>query len=92
MTDYAPLRTMMVDTQVRPNDVTKFPIIEAMLAILGDALAAGESLILPPLGRVRVNRTKEAANGAMLTIKLKRGGGVKKSTGNGDDDLAEPPE
>lgn len=33
MTDYAPLRTMMVDTQVRPNDVTKFPIIEAMLAI-----------------------------------------------------------
>lgn len=68
------------------------PVVEAMLAILGDALAAGESLILPPLGRVRVNRTKEAANGAMLTIKLKRGGGVKKSTGNGDDDLAEPPE
>ncbi len=33
MTDYAARRTMMVDTQVRPSDVTKFPIIEAMLAI-----------------------------------------------------------
>ncbi len=33
MTDYALRRTMMVDTQVRPSDVTKFPIIEAMLAV-----------------------------------------------------------
>lgn len=33
MTDFAAHRTMMVDTQVRPNDVTKFPIIEAMLAV-----------------------------------------------------------
>lgn len=33
MTDYAARRTMMVDTQVRPSDVTKFPIIEAMLSV-----------------------------------------------------------
>lgn len=33
MTDFAARRTMMVDTQVRPNDVTKFPVIQAMLAI-----------------------------------------------------------
>lgn len=33
MTDFAARRTMMVDTQVRPNDVTKFPVIEAMLSI-----------------------------------------------------------
>lgn len=33
MTDFAARRTMMVDTQVRPNDVTKFPIIEAMLNV-----------------------------------------------------------
>ena len=33
MTDYQTRRTMMVDTQVRPSDVTKFPIIEAMLAV-----------------------------------------------------------
>lgn len=33
MTDYATRRTMMVDTQIRPSDVTRFPIIEAMLAV-----------------------------------------------------------
>jgi len=31
MADYPARRTMMVDTQVRPSDVTKFPIIDAML-------------------------------------------------------------
>lgn len=33
MPDFATRRTMMVDTQVRPSDVTKFPIIDAMLNI-----------------------------------------------------------
>ena len=31
MTDFAAARTAMVDRQVRPSDVTSFPIIEAML-------------------------------------------------------------
>jgi protein-L-isoaspartate(D-aspartate) O-methyltransferase len=51
---------MMVDTQVRPSDVTKFPIIDAMLAIpreafvpsnLREAAYMGENLALPD-GRV----------------------------------------
>ncbi|MEJ2036274.1 MAG: protein-L-isoaspartate O-methyltransferase [Maritimibacter sp.] len=33
MSDFNSLRTMMVDTQIRPSDVTKYPIIEAMLTI-----------------------------------------------------------
>ncbi len=33
MADYAARRTNMVDTQVRPSDVTKYPIIEAMLSV-----------------------------------------------------------
>ncbi|MEC7965358.1 MAG: protein-L-isoaspartate O-methyltransferase [Pseudomonadota bacterium] len=33
MTDFTARRTMMVDTQIRPSDVTKFPIIEAMLSV-----------------------------------------------------------
>ena len=33
MPDFADRRRMMVDTQVRPSDVTKFPIIDAMLAV-----------------------------------------------------------
>jgi protein-L-isoaspartate(D-aspartate) O-methyltransferase len=31
--DFETLRTVMVDTQVRPSDVTKFPIIDAMLSV-----------------------------------------------------------
>lgn len=42
MTDFAARRRIMVDTQVRPSDVTKFPVIDAMLnvareAFVGDA-------------------------------------------------------
>jgi protein-L-isoaspartate(D-aspartate) O-methyltransferase len=57
MTDFATRRTMMVDTQVRPSDVTKFPIIEAMLAIprevyvprdRREAAYVGENLPLTP--------------------------------------------
>ncbi|WP_171207783.1 MULTISPECIES: protein-L-isoaspartate O-methyltransferase [unclassified Ruegeria] len=33
MTDFAARRLTMVDTQIRPSDVTKFPIIDAMLSV-----------------------------------------------------------
>lgn len=33
MAEFASRRVMMVDTQVRPSDVTKFPIIDAMLSV-----------------------------------------------------------
>ena len=33
MTDYKKRRKIMVDTQIRPSDVTKFPIIDAFLSV-----------------------------------------------------------
>ena len=33
MTDYKMRRKIMVDTQIRPSDVTKFPIIDAFLSV-----------------------------------------------------------
>jgi protein-L-isoaspartate(D-aspartate) O-methyltransferase len=57
MTDFASRRTMMVDTQVRPSDVTKFPIIEAMLSVprevyvprdKREAAYMGENLTIAP--------------------------------------------
>lgn len=41
MTDFAERRRMMVDTQVRPSDVTKYPIIEAMLHVPREKFVAG---------------------------------------------------
>lgn len=55
MTDFATRRRMMVDTQVRPSDVTKFPVIEALLSVPRELFApdaqreaayAGENLVL----------------------------------------------
>lgn len=37
MTDFVSRRQMMVDTQIRPSDVTKFPIINAMLSVEREA-------------------------------------------------------
>ena len=41
MTDFATRRRMMVDTQVRPSDVTKFPIIDAMLSVPREMFVPG---------------------------------------------------
>lgn len=60
MSEFAARRVMMVDTQVRPSDVTKFPIIDAMLSVpretfvpddKREAAYVGENLTLSP-GRV----------------------------------------
>ena len=60
MSDFSTRRVMMVDPQVRPYDVTKFPIMEAMLAVprevyvpaaKREAAYMGENLDLAP-GRV----------------------------------------
>ena len=57
MSEFARRRTIMVDTQVRPSDVTKFPIIDAMLSVpremfvpdaLQEASYAGEHLEVAP--------------------------------------------
>lgn len=53
------------------------PVIEATLKHLGEALAAGEALILQPLGRLRVSRTNPGKGGDTLTLKLRRPGGDK---------------
>jgi len=44
MTDFAARRTMMVDTQVRPSDVTKFPIIDAMLSVRRELFVPSEQI------------------------------------------------
>jgi protein-L-isoaspartate(D-aspartate) O-methyltransferase len=60
MTDFPARRRTMVDTQVRPSDVTKYPIIEAMLDVprelfvpagRREAAYIGENIPLAP-GRV----------------------------------------
>lgn len=51
MTDFVTLRRMMVDTQVRPSDVTKFPIIDAMLRVPREAFVPDEAADAAYAGR-----------------------------------------
>ncbi|SLN13632.1 Protein-L-isoaspartate O-methyltransferase [Roseovarius albus] len=44
MTDFATRRTFMVDSQIRPSDVTKFPIIDAMLSVPREAFVPAEKV------------------------------------------------
>lgn len=47
--------------------------VEATLAALGEALATGKALTVPPLGKLRVVKTK----GPALTLKLRLAEGAK---------------
>ncbi|MFU8865568.1 MAG: HU family DNA-binding protein [Rhodobacterales bacterium] len=48
-------------------------VVEAMLAVMGEALAEGEELNLPPFGKLKINRVKESPNGRILNCKLRQG-------------------
>jgi len=64
-------------------------ITDAVLQVLGEALANGESLAVPPLGKLRVTK-QVGKDGDLLQIKLKRiEAGGKKGEKTDDAPLAE---
>ena len=48
------------------------PIVEAMLAVLGDAFAEQREMDLQPLGKLKIQRSKELADGQMTILKLRQ--------------------
>lgn len=84
-----------IDRAVERGDVKKRdakPAIEAALAVLSEALMAGEKLNLPPMGKMRVVKSKDIGDGArVLTLKLRTmkdgaGLGASKSDDDNNDD------
>lgn len=60
----------LLRTDVKKRDAK--PAIEAALAELSAALLAGEELVLPPLGKLKVIKSKDVGQGAKaLTLKLR---------------------
>ena len=64
------------------------PILEAALRVLGEALSKGEELNLPPLGKIRVNRSKSDAGTDILTLRLRRDTEKKSGEKGGKQGLA----
>ena len=63
------------------------PVVEAMLAVLGESLASGRELNLAPLGKLRINRVEDKANGRVIVCKLRQ----PKDTGTGPDNPPNDP-
>jgi DNA-binding protein HU-alpha len=72
----------LLDKVVQRSEIRKKfakPALEAMLEVLGEALAEGRELNLPPLGKVKLNRIKEGARVRIIVAKIrqsKQGGNV----------------
>ncbi|MEL6841435.1 MAG: HU family DNA-binding protein [Pseudomonadota bacterium] len=64
------LDAVVARTNLKKRDVK--PAVEAALAVIGDALARGEQVNLPPMGKLRVIKSKELGEGAqIMTLKLR---------------------
>jgi DNA-binding protein HU-alpha len=68
------------------------PILEAALAVLGEALSNGEELNLQPLGRVKVNRHRVDDDAELLILKLRRNARSLGLAEAGDDTSLDLPE
>jgi len=63
---------------------------EAALSVLGEAIENGESVNLPPFGKLRVNRTKTLANATVHVCRLRQP--IARAGGGADaPDTAEEP-
>ena len=48
------------------------PIVEAVLEVMGKAIGDGVELNLKPLGKVKIARTKQVANGRVINLRLRQ--------------------
>ena len=65
----------LIDLVVARSEVKKKfakPAVEAMLAILGEAISDGRSLNLSPMGKLKVNRSTDKGTGQVIICKLRR--------------------
>lgn len=79
------IEKVVVRSGIKKKDAK--PVVEAMLAVLGEAIADGQEMRLPPLGKVMVNRTKDLENGTAYIIKVRQ---PKKAGGTGGTPGKEP--
>ena len=64
------LDEVVLRTSLKKRDVK--PAVEAAFAVLGDALRDGAEVNVPPLGKLRVVKSKALENGAaVMTLKLR---------------------
>lgn len=79
------LDEVVLRTGLRKRDIK--PAVEAALSVLGDALRDGTEINVPPLGRLRVVKSKELEGGAaVMTLKLRTPKHVARAAALAEDD------
>ena len=48
------------------------PVVEAALAVLGEALSNGEEYNLKPFGKMKINNEKEVSNARVYNVRIRR--------------------
>nr|WP_283255036.1 HU family DNA-binding protein [Marivita sp. GX14005] len=65
----------LIDTVVARSGVKKRdakPVVEAMLAVLGETIADGRELNLAPMGKLKITRMKKTSKAQVITTRLRR--------------------
>lgn len=65
----------LVDEAVLRSGIKKKdakPVVEALLAVLGEAVAEGRDLNLRPFGKLRINRSETRSNGTIHICRLRQ--------------------
>ena len=88
-------RRELIDRVVAKSDVKKKyakPVIEAMLEVLGDTLSEGREMNLQPLGKVKLNRTKETPTARVIVAKIRQNKSAAGKAAGDQDALADAAE
>ena len=64
------------------------PVIESMLAVLGEAMADNRELVLPPFGKVKIQREKQLPNGRVMVVKVRQPSPARGTTADEPSDMA----
>ncbi|WP_163849615.1 HU family DNA-binding protein [Pseudooceanicola aestuarii] len=64
------LEGVVTRSGIRKRDAK--PVVEALLAELGDALAAGRPMQLPGFGKLRVNRIKDSPASRVVVARIRQ--------------------
>lgn len=65
----------LIDAVVARSGIKKKdakPVVEAMLAVLGEELARGRELNLQPMGKMKINRIKQLSGAKVVMCKLRQ--------------------
>jgi len=78
----------LVDLVTERSDVRKKyakPVVEAMIDILGEAIAEGRELNLQPFGKIKHQRTKDTPNARITVAKIRQSKTASPALDHGDD-------